>query len=83
MLAGAVPLEGFELVSGWHAKVANLPGGVERQHEIPPNSPLVVTVLPATQKVVGEDWIVDAEKALSSAYGQDEPEYTASDVRRR
>lgn len=56
---------------------------LDEPFEIPPNSPLVVTVLPATQEVLGEDWISAAENALSSAYGDDEPEYTDADVRRR
>ena len=56
---------------------------LDEPFEIPPNSPLLVTVLPATQEVVGEDWIVAAENALSRAYGQDEPEYTTADVRHR
>ncbi len=56
---------------------------LDEPFEIPPNSPLVVTVLPATQEVMGDDWIGAAEKALSSAYGADEPDYSAADVRRR
>ncbi len=43
--------------------------------EIPPNSPLMVTVLTASEAVVGEDWILAARKALSSVYGPQQPEH--------
>ncbi|MEW6744378.1 MAG: hypothetical protein AB1486_16615 [Planctomycetota bacterium] len=55
---------------------------LDEPFEIPPNSPLVVTALPATEAVVGEDWILAARKALSGAYGTDEPEYGTGDLRR-
>ncbi len=55
---------------------------LDEPFEIPPNSPLMVTVLPATEAVVGEDWILAARKALSAAYGTDEPDYSAEDLRR-
>ncbi|MEW6755484.1 MAG: hypothetical protein AB1505_31580 [Candidatus Latescibacterota bacterium] len=54
---------------------------LDEPFEIPPNSPLMVTVLPATEAVVGEDWIRAARKALSGAYGTDEPEYGTNDLR--
>ena len=55
---------------------------LDEPFEIPPNSPLMVTVLPASEAVVGEDWIQAARKALSAAYGAHEPEYGAADIRR-
>ncbi len=55
---------------------------LDEPFEIPPNSPLMVTVLPATEAVVGEDWILAARKALSAAYGTDEPDYSTEDLRR-
>jgi len=55
---------------------------LDEPFEIPQNSPLMVTVLPATEAVVGEDWILAARKALSAAYGTDEPEYGGEDIRR-
>jgi hypothetical protein len=54
---------------------------LDEPFEIPPNSPLMVTVLPATEAVVGEDWILAAKKALSAAYGTDEPDYSTKDLR--
>lgn len=42
----------------------------------------MVTVLPATEAVVGEDWGVAARKAFFGAYGTDEPEYGPDDLRR-
>ena len=50
---------------------------------IPPNSPLMVTVLSATEEVVGEDWMLAARKALGDAYGDSEPEYGSADLRCR
>jgi hypothetical protein len=55
---------------------------LDEPFEIPPNSPLMITVLPATEVVVGEDWIQAARKALSRAYGDTEPDYSAADLRR-
>ncbi|MFZ5866500.1 MAG: hypothetical protein ACOYXY_11525 [Thermodesulfobacteriota bacterium] len=55
---------------------------LDEPFEIPPNSPLMVTVLPATEAEVGEDWILAARKGLSAAYGTDEPDYGAEDLRR-
>ena len=46
--------------------------------DIPPNSSLMVTVLPATETVVGDDWGLAARKALADAYSPDEPEYGTS-----
>ena len=55
---------------------------LDEPFEILPNSPLMVTVLPPTETAMGEDWISAAQKALSAAYGTDEPEYGAEDLRR-
>ena len=55
---------------------------LDESFEIPPNSPLMVTVLPATESAVGDDWILVARKALSGAYGTAEPEYGTDDLRR-
>lgn len=56
---------------------------LDEPFEIPPNSPLMVTVLSPTEAVVGEDWVSAARKALSGAYGADEPEYGTVDLRHR
>ncbi len=55
---------------------------LDEPFEIPRNSFLMVTVLPATEAVVGEDWILAARTALSAAYGTGEPEYGIEDLRR-
>ncbi len=55
---------------------------LDEPFEIPRNSRLMVTVLPSTEAVDREDWILAARKALSAAYGTDEPEYGAEDLRR-
>lgn len=54
---------------------------LDEPFDIPPNTPLVVTVLTGTEAVMGEDWIRRAREGLSAAYGADEPEYTTSDLR--
>ncbi len=54
---------------------------LDEPFEIPPNSPLMVTVLPASEAVDGDDWILTARKALSGAYGTAEPEYGPEDLR--
>ena len=55
---------------------------LDEPFEIPPNSPLMVTMVPATEAVVGEEWILAARNALSSTYGTEEPEYGPEDLRR-
>ena len=59
---------------------------LDEPFEIPPNSPLMITVLSAVEgqeALADGDWIVAARKTLSKAYGEGEPEYTAADLRRR
>lgn len=53
---------------------------LDEPFEIPPNCPLIVTVLSASEGTA-EDWPSAAERALARAYG-DEPEYTAADLKR-
>ncbi|MFH1116093.1 MAG: hypothetical protein V1792_19440 [Pseudomonadota bacterium] len=55
---------------------------LDEPFEIPPNSSLMVTVLPPTEAVVDEDWILASRKGLSEAYGTDEPDYGIEDLRR-
>jgi hypothetical protein len=55
---------------------------LDEPFEIPPNSALMVTVLPPTEAPVDEDWFLVARKALSAAYGTDEPDYGIEDLRR-
>lgn len=55
---------------------------LEEPLDMPPNSPLMVTVTPRTEAGVNEDWISAARKGLAAAYGSDEPEYGVEDLRR-
>jgi hypothetical protein len=55
---------------------------LDEPFEIPPNSPLLVTVLSATEALLGEDWIQGAQRTLARAYGDHEPEYGPADLRR-
>lgn len=55
---------------------------LDEPFEIPPNSPLMVTVLSASEQSTGGDWAFAARKALSRAYGDNEPEYTPADLTR-
>jgi hypothetical protein len=55
---------------------------LDEPFEIPPNSPLMVTVLaPSDTERVG-DWQSAARVALSRAYGNGEPDYSAGDIKR-
>ncbi len=54
---------------------------LDEPFDIAPNTPLMVTVLSTTEEIVGEDWIRRSREGLAAAYGSDEPEYTASDLR--
>jgi hypothetical protein len=54
---------------------------LDEPFELPPDAALMVTVL---SPAVGEDrehWIQAAKAGLARAYGDDEPEYSAADVR--
>ena len=55
---------------------------LDEPFEIPPNSPLMVTVLPSYDVERVGDWQAAARVALSGAYGNDEPEYTTRDIKR-
>ena len=56
---------------------------LDEPFEIPPNTPLMVTVLaPADAGPAATDWSVIAREALARAYGDHEPDYTDADLRR-
>ena len=55
---------------------------LDEPFEIPPNSPLIVTVLSATESLMGEDSILAARKGLARAYADHEPTYSSADLRR-
>ncbi len=54
---------------------------LDEPFEIPPNTPLMVTVLSGSEAVVSEDWIRRAQAGLGAAYEPNEPEYTTSDLK--
>lgn len=54
---------------------------LDEPFDIPPNTPLMVTVLSTTETELGDDWVLAARKALASAYNGDEPEYGPDDLR--
>jgi hypothetical protein len=56
---------------------------LDEPFDIPPNTPLMVTVLSSTESVVGNDWVRRAREGLAAAYAPDEPEYTTADLRAR
>jgi len=53
---------------------------LDEPYNLPPNTRLVVIVLP--QDGERQEWSRVAEKSLARAYGDNEPEYTAADLRR-
>jgi hypothetical protein len=54
---------------------------LDEPFEIPANTRLMMTALPATEAAAGTDWIHAVSKAFSGAYGPDEPEYGLDDIR--
>ena len=54
---------------------------LDEPFEIPANSPLMVTVLPVSgAPMMDRDSLTVAKQALSRAYGDDEPDYSAADL---
>ena len=54
---------------------------LDEPFDLPPNSPLIVTVLPEpdTERA---DWEALAIESLARAYGPDEPDYSLNDIKR-
>jgi hypothetical protein len=55
---------------------------LDEPFDLPPNSPLIVTVLPTEASAEDSQWRGLAADAPSKAYGEDEPDYSAADVKR-
>lgn len=53
---------------------------LDEPYELPPNVPLVVTVLPVDDPE-RRAWHEAGARALARAYGDDEPDYTLDDLR--
>ena len=54
---------------------------LDEPFELPPNAPLIVTVLPLGVAAENASWAIQASLGLSRAYGDDEPEYNVDDVK--
>ena len=54
---------------------------LDEPFDLPPNSPLIVTLLPEpdTERA---DWEALAVASLARAYGPDEPDYSLNDIKR-
>ena len=46
--------------------------------DLPPNTPVLVTVLPPGPSAEDEDWYRLSTSGLAAAYGPDEPDYSLS-----
>ena len=55
---------------------------LDENYELPPNAQLMVTVLVPQGDNERAGWVSLSAQNLATAYGDDEPEYSASDVRR-
>ena len=50
--------------------------------DLPPDTPLLVTVLRPEAGDDRADWTAAGQQALERAFGDDEPEYTIDDIKR-
>ena len=55
---------------------------LDEPFDLPPDVPLLVTVLVTEADNDRDAWIAAGRQALARAYGNDEPEYTLTDIRR-
>ena len=55
---------------------------LDEPFDLPPDVPLLVTLLVPEGDNDREAWIDTGRRALARAYGDDEPEYTLDDIRR-
>jgi hypothetical protein len=53
---------------------------LDEPFDLPPNSALMVIVMPKDESTEDTQWHSLAANALSKAYGEDEPDYSATDV---
>jgi hypothetical protein len=54
---------------------------LDEPFELPRNTPLIVTVLPSADTADASEWSRIAGAGLARAYSDDEPEYSAADVK--
>jgi hypothetical protein len=55
---------------------------LDEPFDLPPDSPLIVTVMPKDDSTEDAQWHSLAAGALARAYGKDEPDYSAADIKR-
>jgi hypothetical protein len=55
---------------------------LDEPFDLPPDSPLMVTVLPKEDSSEDAQWLDLAADSLAKAYGDDEPEYSVADVKK-
>jgi len=55
---------------------------LDEPFDLPPDSSLMVTLLPKQDANEDAQWRGLAAHALARAYGEDEPEYSAADIKR-
>ena len=55
---------------------------LDEPFDLPPNSRLMVTVMPKEDSAEDAQWHRLAADALARAYGEDEPDYSAADIKR-
>jgi len=53
---------------------------LDEPFDLPPDSPLIVTVLPKSDSSDATEWQSLAAAALARAYRDDEPDYSVSDL---
>lgn len=54
---------------------------LDEDYQLPPNAQLMVTLLAPQNTGKRESWASLSARNLAAAYGNEEPEYSASDVR--
>ena len=55
---------------------------LDEPFDLPPDVPLLVTVLVPETDHDREAWLATARRSLARAYGDDEPEYAFTDIKR-
>jgi hypothetical protein len=55
---------------------------LDEPFDLPPDSSLMVTVMPKENSTEDAQWQSLAADALARAYGENEPDYSAADVKR-
>jgi hypothetical protein len=54
---------------------------LDEPFDLPPNSPLMVTIMPHEDSIEDAQWHRLAAGSLARAYGEDEPDYSVADVK--